>query len=79
MYFIGEIPNHPCKVSLYKWNNKYFVKFETSDLEQTFKISEMDVSGEAEVKELITEEFVQKVMNRFEEMYQDLNTALNPY
>lgn len=79
MYFIGEIPNPKCKVSLYKWNNKYFVKFETADLEQTFKITETEVSGESEVRELITEEFVDKVIKRFEDMYGDLHNALNPY
>ncbi|MFC0182395.1 hypothetical protein SAMN04515674_101355 [Pseudarcicella hirudinis] len=79
MYFIGEIPNEACKISLYKWNNKYFVKFETPDLEQTFKISEMDVVGEGDVREMMTDEFIQKVVKRFEEMYEDLSKAMNPY
>ncbi len=59
------------KISLYKWNAKFFVKFETPDLEQVFKISEMDASEEA-VREMVTEDFIQRVITRFQEMYEDL-------
>lgn len=79
MYFIGDIPNPKCKVSLYKWNGKFFVKFETPDLEQTFKIAETEVGGEDEVRSLITDEFVEHVIARFHAMYDDLNEALNPF
>ncbi|MCU0467292.1 MAG: hypothetical protein MUF58_01715 [Arcicella sp.] len=77
MYFIGELSgsNPDLKISLYKWNSKFFVKFETPDLEQVYKISEMDAT-ESMVREMINEEFTQKVIQRFQEMYTDLGEIL---
>ena len=77
MYFIGELSGSSpdLKISLYKWNAKFFVKFETPDLEQVFKISEMD-ANEATVREMIDAVFIQKVIKRFHEMYQDIGELL---
>jgi hypothetical protein len=73
MKFLADIPNEQCKVSLYWWNNKFIVKFETPTVEQTYKFSEYDVSGEAEVREFIKQpEFLQKVYRRFGEMMEDM-------
>lgn len=73
MYFIGELSGSSpdMKISLYKWNAKFFVKFETPDLEQVYKISEMDAS-EASIREMINDMFIQKVILRFREMYADM-------
>lgn len=73
MYFIGELSGSSpdMKISLYKWNAKFFVKFETPDLEQVYKISEMDAS-EASIREMINDMFIQKVILRFREMYADI-------
>jgi hypothetical protein len=73
MYFIGELSGSSpdLKISLYKWNAKFFVKFETPDLEQVYKISEMDAS-EASVREFVNDDFIQKVIKRFQEMYEDI-------
>lgn len=77
MYFIGEMTGSSpeMKISLYKWNVKFFVKFETADLEQVYKISEMDASEET-VKEMIDGVFIQKVIKRFHEMYEDIGELL---
>ena len=77
MYFIGELngSSPELKISLYKWNAKFFVKFETPDLEQVYKISEMD-ANEAAVREMIDDVFIQKVIKRFHEMYQDIGELL---
>ena len=77
MYFIGELngSSPELKISLYKWNAKFFVKFETPDLEQVYKISEMD-ANEATVREMIDDIFIQKVIKRFHEMYEDIGELL---
>ena len=77
MYFIGELSGSSpeLKMSLYKWNAKFFVKFETPDLEQVYKISEMD-ANEATVREMIDDIFIQKVIKRFHEMYEDIGELL---
>jgi hypothetical protein len=74
MTFIGELTGSSpdLKISLYKWNAKFFVKFETPDLEQVYKIPEMDAS-EAEIRKMIDEGFIQKVILRFREMYADIS------
>ena len=74
MYFIGELSGSSpdMKISLYKWNAKFFIKFETPDLEQVYKIAEMDAS-EASVREMINDDFIQKVIKRFQEMYADIS------
>ena len=74
MTFVGELKGSSpdLKISLYKWNAKFFVKFETPDLEQVYKIPEMDAS-EAEIREMISKEFIQKVILRFREMYADIS------
>jgi hypothetical protein len=77
VYFIGDIPNDRCKISLYKWNSKYFVKFETPDLEQIFKISEMEIAGEENIRTMIDDAFVERVIKRFEDMYKDLNELID--
>ena len=73
MYFIGELSGSSpdMKISLYKWNAKFFIKFETPDLEQVYKISEMDAS-EVSIREMIDDMFIQKVILRFREMYADI-------
>jgi hypothetical protein len=77
MYFIGELKGSSpdLKISLYKWNAKFFVKFETPDLEQVYKISEMDADEKA-VRGMIDEVFIEKVIKRFHEMYQDIGEIL---
>jgi hypothetical protein len=77
MYFIGELigSSPDLKISLYKWNAKFFVKFETPDLEQVYKISEMDADEKA-VREMIDDVFIEKVIKRFHEMYQDIGEML---
>jgi hypothetical protein len=74
MTFIGELTGSSpdLKISLYKWNAKFFVKFETPDLEQVYKIPDMDAS-ETEIRKMINEGFIQKVILRFREMYADIS------
>jgi hypothetical protein len=72
MKIVGEIPHPSCKITIFSWNNKYIVKFERGALEQTFKVSEYDLSGEENFKELVsTESFIEKVLRRFDEMDAD--------
>jgi hypothetical protein len=71
MRVIGELPNKFCKISLFQWNEKYLVKFELGLYEQTFKVDEYEVADVEELKSLISEEFIKKVMQRFDEMHSD--------
>ena len=71
MRVIGELANDYCKISLFQWNEKYLVKFELGLYEQTYKIDEYEVADVDELKSLLSEDFIKKVMKRFDEMHAD--------
>lgn len=76
MRVIGEVAHPSCKITLFAWNNKYLVKIEQGMLEQTYKISEYDVSGEDDLREMLTDTFMESVLRRFNEMQRDWETVL---
>lgn len=59
------------------FNNKYIIKFEAGLLEQVYKVSEFDVSGDEEVIEMLTEAFFALVIQRFKEMAVDFSSLLD--
>ena len=77
MKTITEIHHPECKVSVFLWNRKYLIKIEQPDLEQTFKIPLFDIAGDEAVIKMITEDFIQSVLKRFQEMRTDLRKLIN--
>lgn len=77
MRVIGEIPHPDCKITLFHWNNRYLIKLEQGPFEQTFKIQEFDLSSEEEIKSVVTEEFIQAALQRFELMSRSLSDAMD--
>lgn len=72
---IAEIPNPEMKITVFSWNGKYLIKLEKGPLEQTYKVDEMEVTGEADVRQMLDETFLDRALNRFKEMRQDLQQA----
>lgn len=73
---VANIPHPEFTVNLYAWNNKYLLKFEHQWLEQTFKLSEMDVTGDADVIAIVNDpDFITAVRDNFARMAQQLGTA----
>lgn len=71
MHFIKSIPHHALKISLYEWNQKYIVKFESPLAEQSFKFSQLDGYGQKEIEELIgSSSFLDQVIQQFHQMHQ---------
>ena len=68
MRVVGELPHEIMKITLFHWNNRYLVKFELGQFEQTFKIGDMDVTGVDGVKEMVDAEFKNDVLKQFVEM-----------
>jgi hypothetical protein len=75
MRVVGEIPHHECKITIFHWNNKYLIKLELGPFEQTFKVNEFDVGSEAELKKMVSEEFIDQAMARFADMSRSLSDA----
>ncbi|MFT4033110.1 MAG: hypothetical protein QM669_11875 [Siphonobacter sp.] len=76
MRVIGEVPHPSCKITLFAWNGKYIIKIEAGAYEQTYKISEYDISSEEDLKEMLTGTFIDKAIKRFEAMAKDWEEAL---
>lgn len=56
-------------------NQKYIIKFEQGQFEQSYKLSELDLTGGGanEVFEMLDEEFVATVLERFKTMRSDFS------
>jgi hypothetical protein len=72
MRVVGEIPHPKLKITIFNWNNRYLIKLEAGFFEQTFKISELDITSEEELKKMVDPEFIQEAEARFNEMAQSL-------
>lgn len=68
MRVVDDIAHPDMKITLLSWNGKYLLKFERGGFEQTYKISEMEVGDDKAAKALIDDEFLEAVMNRFQDM-----------
>jgi hypothetical protein len=78
MHFIKEIPHDSMRISLFEWNSKYILKFETPELEQSFKFSVMDFSEQKEIEELATSSSFQTfVITTFQQMYAEMGKQIN--
>jgi len=58
-------------------NQKYIVKFEQGTLEQSYKLSELDLSGGGanEIFQILDEAFIATVVDRFKAMRVDFSAA----
>jgi hypothetical protein len=75
MRLVRELSHADCKITIFSWNNRYLIKLEQGLLEQTFKISEMDVTGEEDVLSIIDAEFLHQAAVRFEDMGRSFHDA----
>ncbi len=72
MRVLSENIKDNLKITLFSWNEKYILKFEQGLLEQTYKISQLDVYGEQEVLEILeNDSFIKKINDNFEKMRKD--------
>ena len=80
MRIIAELPHPEFKVSILNMNHKFIIKIEQGNLEQSFKIPEMDLTdGVNSVFELLDDAFLIKVASRFSEMRQDFTESYYRY
>ncbi|MDP9078756.1 MAG: hypothetical protein M3O71_15095 [Bacteroidota bacterium] len=80
MRVIAELPHPDFKISILTMNRKFIIKIEQGNLEQTYKVAEADVlDGVNSVFELLDEDFLKTVFNRFTEMRKDFKDSYNRY
>jgi hypothetical protein len=76
MRVVSEIPHPVFKITVFAWNGKYLIKIEQGMLEQTYKVSELDLTGEEDIKKLLDTQFLEEVGKRFMEMNSSVFDAL---
>ncbi|MBL0047784.1 MAG: hypothetical protein IPP32_06775 [Bacteroidetes bacterium] len=81
MRIIAEVPHPACKISVFYMNQKYIVKFEKGNCEQSYKISELDyvITGIEDIKKVINDSFITSVLLRFTQMELDIKSALKEF
>lgn len=78
MRTIAELPHPDCKITIFAMNQKFIVKFEQGSQEQTYKISELDVTdGVNGVFQLIDDDFIAHVLSLFKIMNQGFTETYN--
>lgn len=76
MRVVKEITEKACKITVFSWNGKYIIKLENGPFEQTFKVSEFDVLEE-EIDGILSVDFINEAMARFDAMAVSLRKASN--
>ena len=76
MRVVKELTREEVRVSIFSWNNKYILKYELGPMEQTFKLSEMDVLEEGELEAFLQGEFFDRIKTRFDEMGKSFRSQL---
>lgn len=74
MRIVGHIEHPILKITIFQMSNRFSVKFENANYEQTFKIRQLETL--AAVQELIDADFINRVEKRFQTMHHDLGLAL---
>jgi len=75
MRVLRDIPHELYKIQIFQYNEKYIVKIELDQFEQTFKIGELDVDSLDEVENMITKQLLSNSLQRFVEMRKDWQSA----
>lgn len=76
MRTIAELPHPECRITIFTMNQKFIVKIEQGNIEQVFKLAEIDITNGIDgLFQILDEEFIAKVVNRFLEMRKDFKEA----
>ena len=76
MRIVAELPRPDCKITIFSLNMKYLVKFEKGVFEQTYKISDLEITGGVNgVFKVLDEAFISEVVKRFDDMKADFSAA----
>ena len=76
MRVIKEISHSKCKITVFYWNNKYLIKLERGLIEQTYKVPELEISGEEDIQRIVSDEFLDQALEEFDRMEASLFKAI---
>lgn len=80
MRIIGYMEHPVLKITIFKMDTRLSVKFEKGFLEQTFKFRQANgLEGAKEIRQLVDENFLDKVENQFRQMEKLHEAAISIY
>lgn len=79
MRIIANIPHPKIGITVFSMNDKYIVKFEAGPMEQSFKFLHTEVNGVDGIIQLVDDVFIEKVRERFNEMFLNYSEGLKRY
>jgi len=80
MRVVAELPHEICKITIFSMNHKFIIKMEKGIYEQTYKVSEKDLTdGVNDVFKMLDEAFMVTVANRFDQMRADFTQAFQRF
>jgi hypothetical protein len=75
MRVIKTIRYQNITVSVFGMNDKYIIKLEAGPMEQAFKVPMNEIAGVEGIEKMLDQEFMQKALDRFNEMYLSFKAA----
>ena len=75
MRILGNIHHPNMRITVFTMNDKYIIRFEAGLMEQLFKISQTEINGIESIEKMLDEEFIKKIIDRFNEMFLSFNSA----
>lgn len=76
MRTVAELPHPDCKITIFAMNQKFIIKFEQGNLEQSYKVAEINVTdGVNGVFQIIDDEFTETVLAQFQLMRSHFSEA----
>ena len=80
MRIIGYVEHPSMKITVFKMDNKFSVKFETNLYEQSYKFRESDqLNGLQAIQNLVDQQFQEQVLRQFEQLHLIKTTGLNRF
>ena len=81
MRVIEEISFPECKASIFYMNQKYIAKFEQGNLEQSYKIGEIDyiIKGIEDIRVIVKESLYPNTISLFKHQADSLANAMKDY
>ena len=75
MRVVEEIPDDLFKITIYSYNEKYILQIALDQFQQSYKFPHVEFNLQ-EVKDVMTENFLDGVFKRFLAMRKDCNTEI---
>jgi len=78
MRVLGTLNKHPkMATTIFHMNDKFIIKFEAGNMEQTFKVSQSEVPGIEAIDKMLDDVFIKRVIERFNEMFLSFSALKN--